>query len=160
MMATELMQPRLNRYFQGESLDKCYPLAMTLSVGLLVQMLAILGMACVAFIDKQNSRMEYQQQVHGINSEESAIEETVLSAQRAAEEEARKTPILRRLIELGPSFSFFSALTVFEFMCLVPFGVNLNLLLQTRFSLNSVEAGTIIVSLSRLRTFRLNAHLS
>jgi len=115
-------------------------------------------MAGIAYIDKQNEVLEKQQQAVSVNSEETAAEETA-SARRAAEEDARNTPILRRLKGLGPSYALFSALMVFEFVCLVPFNANLNLLLQTRFSLNSVQAGTIIVSPLISSIFRLSALL-
>jgi hypothetical protein len=84
MMATELVQPRLSRYFQQEDEDLCYPLTMTLSVGLLVQVLAVLAMTCIAIIDKRNERME-QGQVLSVNSEEAGVEDSAHSARREAE---------------------------------------------------------------------------
>jgi len=143
LMLTEVVQPRVSHLFTDPNDDFCYPIVASLSVGVFLQGLSVLAMAAVIIIDKRNEIIEAKQHL-GINE---AQDENAISTQREEDlfEEAQKTPILKRLWGLGSSFLFYSAVMTFEFFCLIPFNANLNLLLQTRFQLSSVEAGTIIV---------------
>ena len=112
-----------------------YPLAVALSIGVLFQFTALVAMIVVTVLDKRNEAIEkanHAAQIRGINDSGDGLEGNVerLNVQNMS--------IIQRLKDLGSTYAFFSLLMFFEFICLVPFATNLNLLLQTRFSIDSV----------------------
>lgn len=148
-MLTELVQPRVSRYVtdsQGHS-NYAEPIFWALTFGVFVQILGLLAMIIVAYLDKRNEQSEIARSM-ALNESIDESDQSIL-----------KASIYTRTKQLGTSYAYFALLITFEFICMVPFKANLNLLLQTRFQIDSVQAGNMIVSLRLMINYqRSNVH--